>query len=510
MELRVTEGRIGTVDTVFDDVAERPVDCDFLMPDYLPEIAAILKCRMKPTVQTHQISGDRVMADGTVAVQLLYADEERRCVHCYEYTQPFTAAFTVRDIQSGDGVRLSARTNYVNCRAVAPRRVEVHGAFGVRLTVMEERGTEVIAAADGHGLCTRDSEAVCTVPTCCAEKSVTLSEVLELGAESVSAVLRCESSVLVGDVRLMPSKAVVKGEVVLETVCVADPQSGAVQRYSHRLPFSQIVDGEGLAEDSVCDATAAVVQCEVRLLQDPAGVARLLSVSVKLALTLQCYRTETKRMVCDAFHTAYPLTLDTRRFTARRMAFVRTDVLPMSVALATPDSSITELLDMWCEPMTVDCTAEGDNTVLSGQLLVCMLVRDGEGAVAYYERPADISLTAPDSCTAVQATVVPQDITYTHNNGQIELRLQAVVHRQGWNEESYTVVTSIGVNEDAPFAEDGLLSDCSLKICFAPAGESVWELARREHTTPAVLMAENNLSGDVLASDTVLLIPLTK
>ena len=78
MELQTTCGRVGLTQTVFDDVEERPVDGDFVLPDYLPEITAILKCRMRPVVQSHQISGDRVIADGTVYLQLLYLDEERR------------------------------------------------------------------------------------------------------------------------------------------------------------------------------------------------------------------------------------------------------------------------------------------------------------------------------------------------------------------------------------------------------------------------------------------------
>lgn len=60
MDIQVTNKVIGTTESLFDDFDERPVDCDFVLPDYLPDIAAVLKCTMKPVVQSKQLSGDRL------------------------------------------------------------------------------------------------------------------------------------------------------------------------------------------------------------------------------------------------------------------------------------------------------------------------------------------------------------------------------------------------------------------------------------------------------------------
>ena len=89
MDLSVMSKRISSTQTLFDDFEEHPVDCDFVLPDYLPDIAAVLKCTMRPMIQTKQMSGDRVMADGTVCMRILYLDEARKCIRTCEFSQPF-------------------------------------------------------------------------------------------------------------------------------------------------------------------------------------------------------------------------------------------------------------------------------------------------------------------------------------------------------------------------------------------------------------------------------------
>ncbi len=507
MELQTTCKRMGTMETVFDDFDEHPVDCDFMLPDYLPDIAAVLKCIMKPVVQSHQISGDRVMADGTVYLQLLYLDEARRCVHSFEYSQPFSSAFTVKELKSSDSVRLCARVNYVNCRATSPRRVDVHGAFNVRLTVKSEGGCEVITAAQGDGLYTRDCTVSGSVPAGSAEKTVSLNEVVELGV-SAQALVRSEAVACITECRQMPEKAIIKGDVLLSAVVVIDSEAGTLQCVKHTVPFSLILDVDGLTEEQVCDCRVTPTLCEVRLMQDPAGENRLLSVAVKLAVTLDCYCTEHFTMVTDAYHTAFPMKNESRRVEPCCLTFVRSDTATITASCALPEGDIASVVDVWCEPLPAACRGEAGQTVLSGQLLVCLLARDSQGVLSYYERLADYETMLADMSEQTEVGMVLLDTDYTHNGDRLDLRCQAAVHRVGSQLQSQMVLTQLAVDESTPFGEDAALAGCCLKVCYAAAGESVWELARRERTSPDALKAENNLTGDTLEQDTMLLIPM--
>ncbi len=505
MELQVSGGRIGTVQTVFDDVDERPVDCDFVLPEYLPEIAAVLKCRMRPAVQSHQISGDRVIADGTVYLQLLYLDEERRTVRSYEHTQPFSSTFTVSDLKNGDAVRLTTRVNYVNCRATGPRRVDVHGAFGVQCVVRSEGVVQAVCTAQGEGLHTRGCTLNCSVPSGNCEKTVSLNEVLELDAAADS-LIRHDAAAYITECRQMTGKTIVKGDVVMTAVYVTDADAGTVVRTVGHIPFSQILDTDG-AEEELSDCRVCVTQCDVRLMQDPAGEARLLSAAVKLLITMDRYRTETCDIVTDAYHTVYPLKTEWCAVESCRLSFVRADTVTLSLALPLPDGDVSDVLDLWCDALPMACTCEAGQTNAAGQLQVGMLTRDAQGTVAYYERVADYRTVLPDESERIAASVVPLECTYTVAGGQIDVRVSAVVHRTGSCLQHHKALAKVVADESAPYTVDGVLKGCCLKVCFADKGESVWEIARREHTSYEGLKAENGLSCDTLEQDMMLLIP---
>ena len=214
MDFKVMNKAISTNETLFDDFDERPVDCDFVLPDYCPDIAAVLKCTLKPVIQSKQLSGDRMLVDGQANIRVMYLDEARKCVRCCEFSQPFTSTFAVKSMGLNPCVRATAKTDYVNCRATSPRRLDVHGAFTVKLKITAEGGREVVCDATGGGLYTRNQPVSYSVPAASAEKTFTISEVLDLGSGKppAEALIRGEAVPCLTDCKLLANKAIIKGE----------------------------------------------------------------------------------------------------------------------------------------------------------------------------------------------------------------------------------------------------------------------------------------------------------
>ena len=88
MEYRVMKGEIPVCETILDTSAEQPIDLDFSLPDYCPDIQKILKCQIYPTI-TEQTISDRLDVEGEVLVKLLYLDSGKKAVRCCELCQPF-------------------------------------------------------------------------------------------------------------------------------------------------------------------------------------------------------------------------------------------------------------------------------------------------------------------------------------------------------------------------------------------------------------------------------------
>ena len=130
MEYNLKNNAVGVLSTVLDSVSEQPVDIDFTLPDYCPDIEKILRCRIIPKIYNKNLSGGQLQIDGTTVVNILYTDSKNNVRAC-EQSIPFNASFAVKEIPDNAVVETSVKCEYVNCRPLSQRRISVHGAFSL-------------------------------------------------------------------------------------------------------------------------------------------------------------------------------------------------------------------------------------------------------------------------------------------------------------------------------------------------------------------------------------------
>ncbi len=507
MDYKVINKAIAVAENLFDGFDEQPVDCDFVLPDYYPDIAAVLKCTLKPIIQSKQLSGDRLIVDGTYIIQVLYLDEARLCVRSCEFAKPFTSTYNIKAGAENPAIHVSAKTDYVNCRAVSPRRLDIHGAFTVKLKMTAEGGCEVVSNISGDTMYTRRNVLAYSVPAVSAEKNFTINEVLELGENqpAAQALIRGDAIPILNDCKLMANKIIIKGVLMLNCLYVSDVASGETQKTRYEIPFSQIIDIEGLDEEWQCEVRLTVAGSDIHISTNQSGENRLLEVNFKMLACVQCHRAGMAEIVTDAYSSSCPIQLETKRLDTRHLIAVRSDDSIVRENFDMPAENIEEILDIWCEVMPVSERCEDKNTHIAGRLMIYMLVRDETQVVSFYERPADFELTYEDDCSSVSAELAVTRVDYNIvSAGKVEIKVQLDVTRCCYSDDSLVAVTSVTMNEDAPFPNE----KAALKIYFASSGESVWEVAKACHTSMDAVMEENALNGEVLDKDTMLLVPL--
>ncbi|HIZ20331.1 MAG TPA: DUF3794 domain-containing protein [Firmicutes bacterium] len=507
MDFKVINKAVAVPETLFDGLDERPVDCDFVLPDYFPDIAAVLKCTLRPVIQSKQLSGDRMLVDGVAVIQALYLDEARRCVHCCEFTKPFTSTFPVK---TGAGVPcawVSAKTDYCNCRATSPRRLDVHGAFSVRLKLLAEGGADVVSGITGDSVYTKKNVVSYSVPAASAEKTFTLNEVLELGQgkPAAEALVRSDTVPVLNDCKLLANKMIIKGDLLLKNLYIDNADTGETQLVRHEIPFSQIIDVDGLDEEWQCDMRLDVVSCDIAITQNQNGENRLLEVNVKLAACVQCFRNGMAEVVTDAYSTRCPLRLETKRLDAECLKAVRSSDSVIKETLDLPEDGVAQVMDIWCDAVPVSESCEEGHTKITGRMTIAMLAKDAQGIASYFERPGDFTLEFDDDCDAVESDIRVTDVDYSMAGaGRVEIRAELSVTRRCYASDSFMAVTSASAEEESSFPAE----KAALKIYYASSGESLWEIAKACHTSMDAVIEENALPGDVLTKDAMLLVPL--
>ncbi|MBR3290469.1 MAG: DUF3794 domain-containing protein [Clostridia bacterium] len=502
MELKTTEQELAVAEVLLDGFDERPVDGDFVLPDYCPDMAAILTCRLEPIVLGSQWNGDRLTADGTVWIRVLYLDESRARVCTYEVSQPFSSVFTASGRLPQTAVSLSAQPEYVNCRAVSPRRLDVHGAFRVRAKAVGEGRFAAVGEVTSPDVFVRRRRVTTAVPSGSAQKAFTVTETVE--AAEGETLLRTEAVPVITEYKVLAGKVIVKGDLRLKNLLFYE-ENGDTEVRTYTVPFSQMMDVEGLTDENTVDVDVQLLSHDVHAEADPTGAGALQS-NTKLLLTAQAWREETGDAIVDAYAATAPIRLDYRVLTESRLTALTREAVTLRQQIESPED-VHRVLDVWSEAEALSGSDTDDTHTVEGRLHAHLLAADAEGHISYYERSSDFSWDFPKQGSVEEDDlhVIRTDFTVSPDH-TLELTVVLSVRRVCRDESPVAAVTGMSLDEEAAFPAER----ASVKVVFAEAGESLWEIAKRCHTSAEVLMRENDLTADILPQRRTLLVPIVK
>ena len=476
------------------------------LPDYCPDIAVVLKCMMTPYVQNRQWSGDQLLVDGIVHIRVLYLDEDRRCPRSVEFCIPFSCPLHSQGRVDMTPVELTLSSKYINCRAVGPRRLEVRGAINIAAKAEIAHQTELAFTAGADGLHTKMHDATISYPIGAAEKILTINDALEFSDNLPPAeiLLGGECRAVVQECKMLTGKAIVKGYIYIHQLYAADAESGDCRCLDYVIPFSQILDVEGMEEGMPCCAAVQILSDTQRCVAGPDGDNSVLEIMVKLLVQLHVHRCNCVQILTDAYHTAYPITPMKEEISLCATAGTRWEkaVLPMKVAL--PAGQLQHIIDVWIEKKEVDTQCRNGVVAVKGRWFVCVLARDVDGQVVYHEYPEEYCLEFAGSGSHGQAELSITELHYRVIDDQLELQVEVCTALTLRQEEICPVIQELKLHTDQPYSSP----KTNLILYFAEPGESVWDIGSCCHTSPECICAENDLECDAIATPTVMLVPI--
>lgn len=499
MELHAKTQTVTTAAVLLDAAEEKPVDADVVLPDYCPDVAAILTCELTPSVTANGWNGDKLTAEGTALLRVLYLTEDRKNVHTYEVSQAFSAGFLTDGRPGETAVTVTAATEYVHCRAVSPRRLDIHGAFCVKATAVTAGGQTVLADMEDDTVFLKTEEIAATVPAVSAQKPFSVNETLG-SAEGVARVLRSCATPAVSEVKTVAGKVIVKGDLHIFGLLAKEEGNTAEKHVT--LPFSQMLDVPGVDDSTPVEARVSVSSHSLRLEEDGGG--KILYSATKLLLSAQAWKEETALVVTDLYSTEMPVITEKTEVRSRRLTTTECSEIAVKQSMELP-ADVAEILSVWCEATPLGTVADEGETTLSGRLTVHLLGADSEGQIQYYERVADFSEPLDGAASAEEDTlsVLSTDVS-AESAKQMTVTAHVWLCRRQFEESALCAVTTAEGDETAAYPA----SDAAVKMMYADAGENLWDVAKAGHTSVEALKAENELEGDILEQRTMLLIPL--
>mgnify|MGYP000112701005 CR=1 FL=1 len=453
MELKIFRDTLPQAGTSCTVKAELPLETEILISDYLPPVFKLVKCFAKPVVLQKQLQPGRLTLEGYLRCTVFYQGEDGAGLCQTEQKLPFTKQLEVPEFSFTSWMAMvEGQTEYLNCRAVNPHRIEVRGAYGLVVTIHTQDKQELITALADGGIEQKLQTLNGVRSTAVLEKLVTVEGELVF-AKPPAAILDITGSAAVREVKLLAGKAVVKGEVRAQCAWRAEGES-SLQSQAASLPFNQVVDLEGVAEDCRCMCVLEPVgfaAAEGETTEDGAASTTLTATAM---LRLSGWRPYQLQCVADAFSTRFETTLTPQTLATESLhcALDETTVLRGSGPL--PDAG-AHILACFASFGPVSLTRQEGRAVLTARAVVSAFAENTLGEMECYEKALDYALPLPadlpeDADAYPECWLSVQDLQCVGAGGALDVSLTVRAEGAVLARQTASLVGAVELGDPSP------------------------------------------------------------
>lgn len=498
-------------EVIFDGCQEQPVDLNISLPDYCVDIQRILKCQIYPKIVSRNVSGDRLMVDGSYTVKVFYLDPDGTCVRYCDSNNTFSAEIALK--QSADNAQVFAfpRVEYINCRATSPRRLDIHGAFSVCAKVIVQGQNEIVSNIQEDDIEQRKKTIPVNKLVGVSQQQFGVDEILELGAGKPPAdnILRTDAFAVLQDFKVAAGKLMTKGEICLKFLYEPTAENSEPEVMEYTVPFSQMLDCDGVTEDCLCNVKVSVLGVEAQIKNDYSGDKTYFDTQIKLFANAAAYKGAEVTMLTDAFSKQFELNVDSKQKSFDNLRELTGDTYVHKASLAVEDAQIVKVIDIWSEMSSVSAEAANGQAQFKGKYSLCVLAVNAENKPFYFERLMDFEFSRPCENTEgdlkCSADANVGGISYRIVGNGIEVKTELRLTAEIFSRITYQSVAGVSTDETKPAVKDNSAALC---IYFAEAGENLWSIAREYRTSVESIRAENGIAGEQVENRGMILIPM--
>lgn len=513
-DFKLNRETLSVAQTILDASCEQSVEKDFLLPDYYPDIFRILKCVIHPTVSGHSINGGKLTFELSALIRVLYISENDRRINCIEQKMNYTKSFDIQGECIDPMTVLTPKCDHVNCRVVNQRRLDVRGAVTVTALVTGEVSRPIVTDAFGCGIQLKKVPFTYTAKRLTALKRITVIEELSLAPSKpqVGTILRTACRVIPQDHKMIAGKLITKGDVEITMLygCVDAEGEETAETMRFTVPFSQIIDIDGIDESFTARVDISAAGCEIIPRGDDQS-----SLECEIVLIVSCVakKLSSCEVVTDAYSTCFECESKCCDSDLECSGTMVSETHSLSSKLACQEGGFKCVHDSWAAVSDVNTRFDSDKNafVVSGNVTFSILGRSSSGMPVYLEteQPFEHETALPDGYSA-KADFCPKVTVegcsyYLADGSTAEVKAELKIEGELITADKQTMLTELKILDDKPKEKNDRYA---LKICYCTEGDDIWEIAKKYSTSVTAILEENDLADDKLSRQGMLLIPL--
>lgn len=480
--------------TATHDVSE-----EFVLPDYVSEVRRVLFTRAQVLPESKYISdsqsGTMLDIGGTVTYSVIYVDDEGKLCSTplcssYEASVPLKS--------KAHTIFVDTICDNVTTRVSAPRRLTIKTRLKSRILGVDDReiseGISGKSSADELFI-ERRCESVNTFSVATGVLSgIKISEKLDTGSKKDIRVVLCDANIILKEIKATNGGASCQGEVIVKCVCESE---GELFTLSKSLPVYECVELEGACPSDTIRALARCVSLSI--FNEEQNDKSELCFDVCCEIEAEAYRNTESSVVLDCYSTKNEMSVSYRECELFKLASGACESFAINEGVKRKGKDAKEIVDIILDPVFEKCDLNGDKGVIVGRLCVGVIGKGApqeNGECEYYfesyELPIkyELPLSSKVSAGLARASFGVCLTDARLSDDKLHLSAQLYPSVCVLERDTIQIVNGATINRDIEFKND---ASC-VRVYFPSEGDTLWEIAKRYHTTEKKLSEENQLS----------------
>lgn len=501
MELVFQDSKLEYLSRILCENVSQEQTADVIIPDSYPDAERVVDAFGTLLIRSEECTAGSASVAGVVQAGVLFVSEQGQ-VQCVQTQIPFSVRREFPAEQENCTLQCRCTLRSVDARALNSRKLLVRVGISCTLCVYAPQRHQCYDIAEpAETLQLKRVELPLQMPLGLGEKSFGLNEELELpnGKPAVQRLLKCLYRTQLQEQRVVGSKAVFKGDLIVHALYESEDET--LHAYEWNVPFSQYAELERELEDSDLQTMLSLTSVET----EPDGQMDSRRLLISANLLAQCIVSGMQKLsiIEDAFCTDAELK---PQFDEWQLSGVLDRQIFRETAITESEEPAGSIVDAWMYPDEASKQRIGDKTQIELPLTCNVLYYDTEGALRGKTlRPSvqlETELSDNASCSVTEVT--GGELFCAAGNGGIALRVPMSI-----TVESGAVhpLRAICGGEIDPLEESSERKPAVI-LRRTEGEEEVWQIAKDCRTSVRSIKEANDLTGETVPEDTLLLIPM--
>ncbi len=479
------------------------VDTDIIVPDFKPDVLSILQVNAISSVTEKYIQKDHVTVSGVIDYTILYSgDEEKIRAKSIRFKTPFSQQIEVVGVEEEMFNYVKSDVRHIEYHIQNSRKINVKAVVSLETNIINSSVAPVVSGITSDSSIPVKNETVKYFNLAvCSENKFEIEEDLKIPGSnpSIDDILKSDIRLESGDMKVVNNKVVAKGCAVVNTLYTRDDD---IYYIENEIPFTEIIDVDGITPEMYSDIDYAITGASYEARSDESGEKNEICVNISVSSLIRAYEDEQFDVISDVYSPDYEVNVVRKSININEIADTSNSTCSVNdtIELSSSMPTMKKIYNFISEPYVENTYIEGSSAVVEGFVNAQILyLSDCDSSPVYCAKKNipfthRVELSKNISDVSISASVREEHGDYNFKSPtEAEVRISLRLNVNVLKNKKTDFITDIEINEQQPIDKT---SQPGIVIYFAEESDTLWDIAKKYHTTAEEIASINEIETD--------------